>query len=224
MTLSWIQYHILLELTQHARRRYSQLRPADVEGNLFMYHLNGLMKENLVEKTDHAYRLSAKGLQFAGTLSLKTGKTRQQPKILTAIIAKNREGHYLFSRWHRQPNIDLVSFPHGMLHYGEKLADMAARELAEKAGLQAALMHRGEVYIRGVHGKVIDRHMLVHLFEAQQVEPEPQGRQRPEVSEPFWAPLDSLQPGQFVPGFYEIAALVQDQPKGNIFADLLVEI
>jgi hypothetical protein len=140
---SWIQNHILLELTRHAARRYSELRPRDVEGNLFLYHLNGLIGDGLVEKTDNVYRLSVKGTQFAGTLSLETGKTRLQPKILVAVSCVNGQGEHLLVRWHRQPNIGQVSFPHGMMHFGETAADMAALELAEKAGLVAGLIPSG---------------------------------------------------------------------------------
>lgn len=221
---SWIQYHILLELTRHKTRRYSQLRPQDVEGNLFMYHLNGLLKEGLVEKYERAYRLSIKGLQFAGTLSLNSGKTRVQPKILTAIVCKNDVGDYLFSRWHRQPNTDLISFPHGMMHYGEHLWDMARRELAEKAALMAEFEHLGEVYVRGMRGDEVDRHMLVHLFKAVTIQSAPLQEQRRDISEPFWAPLATLHASDFVPGFYEIAKLVEDHPNGPIFADYVVDI
>ena len=189
-----------------------------------MYHLKGLLKDGLVEKHEKRYRLSVKGLQFAGTLSLETGKTRQQPKILAALICKNDRGEYLFSRWHRQPNVELASFPHGMMHFGEVLHDMAARELAEKAGLEAELVHRGEVYVRGFRKEEIDRHMLVHLFEATHFRTGREADFRPAISAPFWARLSSLGPEAFVPGFFEIAQLVEAQPKGRIFEDITVAI
>lgn len=218
---SWIQYHILIELTRNPLRRYSQLRPRDVEGNLFMYHLKGLMGEGLVEKTDGQYRLTLKGLQFVGTLSLKTGRTRKQPKILNAIICKNDAGEYLFMRWHRQPNAGLVSFPHGMMHYGEPVMAMAAHELAEKAGLRADLTYKGDVYIRGMLAGVLDRHMLVHLFEAVNYEPVDEAIAT--ENEHFWAPLNTLRPEEFVPGFYEIARLVEGATD-VLFEDIEIEV
>lgn len=221
--LSWIQYHILIELTRYSLRRYSQLRPKDVEGNLFMYHLKGLIHDGLVEKADGQYQLTIKGLQFAGTLSLQTGRTRKQPKILNAIVCRNDKGEYLMSRWHRQPNAGLVSFPHGMMHYGEEVLSMVAAELAEKSGLQGDLAYRGEVYVRGLLAEVMDRHMLVHVFEATNTRPIPDAKLRPDVSESFWAKLDALRPEEFVPGFYEIAQLAV-RAKGAIFADIAIEV
>lgn len=219
---SWIQYHVLIELTRNPLRRYSQLRPRDVEGNLFMYHLKGLMGEGLVEKTDGQYRLTIKGLQFVGTLSLKTGRTRKQPKILNAIICRNEAGEYLFTRWSRQPNVGLVSFPHGMMHYGESVITMAAHELAEKAGLKADLAYKGDVYVRGMLAGVLDRHMLVHLFEATHCELIDEAVEV--VNEHFWADLDSQRPEEFVPGFYEIARLVEDKSREVIFEDIVIEV
>ena len=220
--LSWIQYHILLELTRHATRRYSQLRPRDVEGNLFTYHLQGLMRDGLIEKTERHYQFTRKGLQFASTLSLETGKTRQQPQILNAIICQNNAQEYLMIRWRRQPALGLVSFPHGMMHYGEKASDMAAQELAEKAGLTAELIYRGDVYIRVMQDDICERHMLVHVFEARSPKAGRADELRPEVSEHFWASLDAFGAADFVPGFYEIAQLAAQQPSGAIFADISV--
>jgi len=222
--LSWIQYYILTELTRHATRRYSELRPRDVESNLFMYHLNGLLKDHFIEKVDRHYQLATKGLQFVGTLSLTTGRTRVQPKILNAIICQNEDGEYLWSTWHRQPNTGLVSFPHGMMHFGERVMDMALNELAEKAGFEADLVYTGDAYVRGVQNNTVDRHMLVHLFKGSKLRPAKRELLRPDISESFWSKLEDIPPERFVPGFYEIAQLVEKQQEAFIFADIEVTI
>ena len=221
---NWIQRHVLVELTKNATRRYSELKPRDVEGNLFMYHLKGLIRDGLIEKKDNEYQLSVEGMQFIGTFSLVQGKTRQQPRILTAVICKNDKNEYLFVRWKRQPNIGLVSFPHGLAHYGESMFAMAALELAEKAGLEAELEYKGDVYVRGMRGNVVDRHMLVHLFEASNIRPGRQDELRSDVFENFWASLDTVKPEEFVPGFYEIAQLTKDEIKVKIFEELTVNL
>jgi len=221
---SWIQNHILLELTLHQTRRYSELRPRDVEGNLFMYHLKGLIREGLVTKDDQAYTLSGQGLRFIGTYSLKIGRTRQQPKILTAVVAQNDNGEFLFTKWGRQPNIGQISFPHGMMHYGQNVKNMAAHELAEKAGLEATLQYRGDVYIRGMQADLVDRHMLVHVFEAKDVHEGSKEIMQPDVYESFWAKLEDLDRSQFVPGFYEIAKITQNHENTPFFEDIVVSI
>jgi len=222
--LHWIQYHILTELTRASMRRYSELRPSDVEGNVFAYHLKDLLRLGMIEKVDRDYRLSTKGLDFVGTLSLKTGRTRKQPKILTTVVCRNETGEYLFSRWHRQPNIGMVSFTHGMLHYGKTAHDMALLELAEKAALTADLTYRGCVTVRGYRGEHLDRHMIVHIFEGQDMRAIAKDQLRPDVSEPFWAQLESLKPTDFVPGFYDIAQLVHSDNGGQFFREFEVSV
>jgi 8-oxo-dGTP pyrophosphatase MutT (NUDIX family) len=222
--MHWIRRHILIELTLHTQRRHSQLRPSDVESNLFQYHLNGLMNENFVAKAAPYYHLTTKGRQYISTLSLKLRQSRKQPQILVALVARNSTGQYLFSRWHRQPNTGLLSFPHGMMHLDVSLTDMAAAELAEKAGLRAALTYRGDVYVRAYRGDTLDRHQLVHVFEAGPAAPIPHPPLHPEASEPCWADLASLGPTDFVPGFYELARHLDEHPTGPIFADFTVNL
>jgi ADP-ribose pyrophosphatase YjhB (NUDIX family) len=221
---SWIQNHILLELTLHQTRRYSELRPRDVEGNLFMYHLKGLVQEGLVVKENQAYTLSDRGLRFIGTYSLKIGRTRQQPKILTAVVAKNENDEYLFTKWGRQPNIGQISFPHGMMHYGEGVENMAAHELAEKAGLEATFNYIGDIYVRGMQKDIVDRHMLVHIFRATNVQDGTKELMQPEIHESFWAKLEDLDRTKFVPGFFEIATIVQDHENVPLFEDIVVDV
>jgi 8-oxo-dGTP pyrophosphatase MutT (NUDIX family) len=199
------------------------MRPQSVEGNLYAYHLKALLNDKLIEKTDTHYQLTPKGLQLVSTLSLNTGKMRRQPQILNAIICRNDKNEYLWSRWRREPNMNMVSFPHGMMHFGEALSQAAARELREKAALQGELTYRGDVYVRGLLGGVLDRHMLVHLFEANNVQDD-RGVEPSQHVESFWSPLAALEPADFVPGFYEIAQLVEHAGEDLIFADIMVDV
>jgi len=221
--ISWIQTHILYELIRHKTRRYSELRPRDVESNLFMYHLKGLIKDGLVEKTSTVYTLSDKGLQYVGMMSLETGKTRLQPKILTTVMCRNERDEYLFVEWCRQPNINQVSFPHGMVHFGESIVSAAKRELMEKAGIMANVVYRGDVYIRGVRGEEVDRHMLAHVFEATNMREGDKKQIRLEVSEPFWAPLENIKADEYVPGFYELAKVATTR-SDHFFEEIEVTI
>lgn len=221
---SWIQNHILLELALHQTRRYSELRPRDVEGNLFMYHLKGLIREGLIIKEDQAYTLSDQGLRFIGTYSLKIRRTRQQPKILTTVVARNDQNDFLFTKWGRQPNIGQISFPHGMMHYGQEVKSMAAHELAEKAGLEATLNYIGDVYVRGMRADIVDRHMLVHVFEAKDIHEGSHEFMQPEVYKSFWSKLEDLDRAKFVPGFYEIAKIAQNHKNIPFFEEISINI
>lgn len=143
-------------------------------------------------------------------LSLATGKYRKQPQVLNCIVAQNEANEYLFVRWHRQPNLGLISFPHGMMHFGERSERSVRRELAEKAAVAGDVSYINTVLIKSLEEDEVDRHMIVRVFKAENLTPQ-EVNIRTEVSEPFWAPLATLSPSEFVPGFYELALSIEDK-------------
>src|SRR5438874_5275120 len=117
-----LQQHILQQLIHNSRLRYAQLKPTDVEGNLFMYHLRQVMSEGWVCKAgDGAYELSPVGQAYVERLSLKTLTPRAQPRIVTLMVCQNEDSEYLLFRRKRQPLIGMVGFPYGKLHLGESI-------------------------------------------------------------------------------------------------------
>lgn len=207
---SWIQNQILDKLIRSKTVRYKDLRPLDVEGNLFMYHLKGLITEKLVEKSEDGYQLSARGLEYVRTVSLNTGKVRTQPQILNAIVAIDDQGRYLMYRWNRQPNLGKVSLPHGMMHVGEKLLNSAERELSEKTGLAGDCEYTGSIYVLSD----VD-HRLVNVFRVKNI----QGEIGPDC---FWAMLSEISPDDLVEGFHEIIRSIEKHGFDNIFIDEII--
>ena len=174
-----------------------------------MYHLKGLMKEGLVEKHETSYRLSEKGLTYVSRQSLKTQKTREQPQILVALVAKNAAGEYLFYKWDRQPNLGKVSLPHGMLHMGESIQNAAKRELEEKVGLVAPLHYLGNTFVL-----TPETHRLVVLFQMELTSEVPSAAC-------FWAKPDSLHPEDIVPGFKELTDYLATHKETHITSEIV---
>ncbi len=158
---------MLHRLSLHGRQRYAALKPAEVEGNLFMYHLNRLIADGLVAKHDGVYTLTTAGRHLVERTSFGTMRPSLQPKVVTMIVGRNDQGHWLLYRRRRQPFTNLVSFPSGKLHLGETIQQAATRELQEKANLQATLRHRGEVYLTVYHDSELVTQMLCHVFAAR---------------------------------------------------------
>lgn len=202
--MHWIQKQILAQLIYHPTRRYSELKPENVEGNLFMYHLRCLMREGYASKVSGGYQLSAAGKQYADRLSLDTLKPRIQPKIVSLIVCRNRHGEYLLYRRQRQPFSGLVGFPHGKIHLGETVAEAAERELEEKAGLTAQLTHRGEAYLTVYQGPDLISQTLCHVFRGFT----PRGTLKdPEAAGScFWGKIGTKD--QVAPGMRDILQLV----------------
>ena len=162
-----LQQHILSLLIRHDAQRYAELKPSDVEGNLFMYHLRAVMKAGWVAKrADGQYELTPEGLRYVDALSLKTLTPRAQPRLVTLLVAQNAAGEYLLLRRKRQPLLGMFGFPYGKVHLGESIAEAAARELREKTGLTAELTHRGDGYVTIYQADEAVSQSFFHLFVA----------------------------------------------------------
>lgn len=95
-----VQKHMLKVLFTSTKARYSDLKPKNVEGNLFTYHLKkliiqGIIKVSPSQNTDKntenkRYSLTSAGRQYADRFSLSAFKERIQPKIVTLIVLKNK--------------------------------------------------------------------------------------------------------------------------------------
>lgn len=206
-----IQRHILKQLTLNEYQRYSDLRPEDVEGNLFMYHVEQLISEGLVERSNKRYTLSSKGKQHAGIINVDTGVPRPQPKITTTVIARNDKGEYLLFRWNRQPFIHKTSFIYGKTDYGKSIRDNARRELAMKANVEAEVDWIGDVYIQVLENEQTINHMLTHVFDTSGAE----GGVESTVptGQSFWSNVEDYPSGELVPGTKEILELYKNSSK-----------
>lgn len=112
--------------------RYSELKPKELEANLFMYHLKELIKLGLVEKIEGKYRLSMYGKQVATRFSVREESIRLMPSTISVVVLKALDGELLLYRRKRQPYIDAVGFPSGKIHVGDSLLNAANREMGEK--------------------------------------------------------------------------------------------
>lgn len=204
-----LQKHILYLLLRHPYLRYADLKPADVEGNLFMYHLKTLMKANLVGKrADGRYELTAEGNRFVDGLSVNTLTPRAQPKIVTLLVCRNEAGEYLLMRRKRHPLYGMTGFPFGKLHIGETIAEAAARELREKTGLECALTHRGDGYINMARGGEPVSHIMFHLFYGEN----PTGELKRETTPGslFWARPENVPAAELMPSVPDLLQLLEE--------------
>ena len=215
--MHWIQKHVLAQLITNPRLRYGKIKPANVEGNLFMYHLRALLKEGLVVKSDDGfYELTPAGKLYADRLSLQTLTPRVQPRIVTLITCRNDNGEWLLYRRKRQPLLGQVGFPYGKLHLDESVEDAAARELMEKTGVRATLDHRGDGYITIYEGGEVVSQILFHLFYGT----DPKGKIKPNQrsGEVFWGRVEDQE--NLIASVKDLVKLIEEHPAGRFFTQL----
>lgn len=213
-----LQQHILERLIRHENQRYADLKPADVEGNLFMYHLRAVIAKEWVHKRpDGLYELTLEGQRYADRISLTTLTPRSQARIVTLIVCRNASGEYLFYRRRRQPLLGLAGFPYGKVHLGESIAEAAARELHEKTGLAASLVHRGDGYVTMFQGEEPVSQIMFHLFYGEN----PSGTLLPDSTDgkAFWAPAPIGEAG-YLPSVNDLLVLIEQNPHIRFFSEL----
>jgi 8-oxo-dGTP pyrophosphatase MutT (NUDIX family) len=161
-----IQLGILRQMLLSSESRYSDMKPKNVESNLFMYHLKQLIREGLIEKHDKIYTLTREGKRFADRATLETMRIRVQPKIVIVLCIRREDGKWLIMRRKHQPFVDYKGFPSGKMHYGETLQQAAERELREKTGLTGVdLTLRGNVVMRFTEDGEIVNHIIGYVVQ-----------------------------------------------------------
>lgn len=164
-----IQRAIICQLSLAKEKRFSELKPNDMESNVFDYHLKQLLAARMIRKTESgAYELDMLGLTFIDGLSSENKLQRKQPKVICILALQNETGDWLLAKRLQQPYIGTWMFPSGKQHFGESFEEHAPRELAEKLGLKALpLEHRGFVDIRIAQADTLITHAVGHVFYAR---------------------------------------------------------
>lgn len=164
-----IQKHILKTLCYRKWARFRDMKPNNVDSNLYNYHLKLLMKGDMVEKVEgKGYRLSPDGLKFVDHVSIEKFEPRWQPKLLTKVVSINDANEILLWPKHKQPFIGRWSLPSGKMHYDDSSLEAAVRREIQyfSHGVPKNLQHRGIVeYQAYIRGKVVS-HTIAHIFTA----------------------------------------------------------
>lgn len=223
MEMHSIQKHILKKLSQSKVVRYADLKPSRIEGNQFTYHLKALMSREFVKKQAAGYSLTTKGLHYVTQVNFEYFFVRAQPKIVTLVVCKNKQNEYLLYTRSKQPFLGQVGFPYGKVHLGESVLSAASRELEEKTGYQATLVHKGIAYllVTDTEGEVIT-HMLCHIFFAEN----PKGELR--TPSPFgkvhWATEPDMRKENIMPGVLDALRIATHTGEGLMFEELSFEV
>lgn len=163
MVVHIVQKNILYMLAAAERMHFSALKPDGMENSAFMYHLNALTRDKLIEKHVGAYRLTARGIQYIDKISTATKSPRLQPKVI-CIFALYHDNDILVAKKLRQPDLGLYMLPSGKQHYGESPEQHIIRELREQLHEDPYVIHRGVADLRIAHQDGTLIHLLAHMY------------------------------------------------------------
>lgn len=196
--MHWIQRHILKQLAFADKRRYTELKPDGVEGNLFQYHARDLEKKGLIARDGDGYALTATGSAFVADLNtIKPAQHKKAPRPVVMIIARNEVGEYLLFRWKRHPYRGKVSLPFGRQFAGRSSEDTAHEQLRDKTGYAADLSYQGLISIRSETD-----HLLAQVFEATNISGEHGSDELTGVS--YWGDPETVPEEQRLAGLDQV--------------------
>lgn len=207
-----LQQHILKSLTNNASLRYARLKPEDVEGNAFMYHLKQLIKTGYVEHTGEKYTLTSQGKLYVDRVRLKTFTAPLQPKIVILIVARNEAGELLCYERARHPLINMIGLPYGKLHIDETLEQSAARELRKKTGYDADFRYQCSGIMRIREAGELTSYISFLLVEATNIRGKMLENYR--SGNAFWIKPEDIPTAKRIPTLGDSLKLIDEKVAG----------
>lgn len=166
--LSWIQKYALLVLLRQDAATVRQMRPADVEANLFAYHLDGLLSDGYVQKISRGtYALTAKGERLVGAFSTATNAANEYIKTVIVLYAKTTDDRYLMFRWSRQPYLSKVGLLHDHLPLGRSLKDGLVEATTDKLNVSVTPDYMTSVLVKIEHDGELVTHMNALVYRVE---------------------------------------------------------
>jgi hypothetical protein len=173
-----IQRDIIDRLMHNQRLRFSELKPAGMESNIFMYHIAQLKKLHYIDKDDEGYFLIHDGLQYVDGLRRDSIRPHRQPKVIAIVVLRNDQGQWLMAERITQPYIHQRMFMSGQQHFGESLYDQPARELAEIGIQDVTTTYRGIADIQITTSAGVLTQVVAHVHSSIYNGPPPQDNDR----------------------------------------------
>lgn len=163
-----IQKHILDQLVHVPAARFADLKPNDMDGNVFTYHLQQLTKAGLIEKTDDGlYCLTAAGKAEGISGGLSRAELRQQAHAILLLCIRDTEGRWLLRKRTVHPMYGRIGFLHGEPKAGESVIETAEQRLKQKTGLSADFSIAGSGFVTIYSGEDLESYTQFTLLRGE---------------------------------------------------------
>ncbi len=166
-----VKVHILKKLLYSDFKRYSEIKPREIEGSQFMFHLNDLIDQALVIKnSDGNYSLTLVGKNFAGKYDYdsKLPSTQAKHSVVICAFRHNRSEVLLYTRL-KNPFYGCQGFMTGKVQYGEEVNKTAKREFHEETNLtgspELTAIRHYRVYDKSSKKLLEDKVMYIHIVD-----------------------------------------------------------
>lgn len=133
--LHHIRRAVLDQLATAETLRYGELKPSGLDGNVFTYHLKGVIADGLVQKSEHGdYSLTQLGREYI----VRRYEHPTESAHCIYLMMLKRGSTYLIRTRKVQPLLGWSGFIHGEPEAGVGILESATKRLFEKTGIHGA--------------------------------------------------------------------------------------
>ncbi len=221
-----IQLNILRTLLFAKSKRYSEIKPTDMEGSQFTFHMDTLISSKLIVKESSGlYSLTPKGKELANQMDSVDIQMKKQSKVTAKICCvknTNDENQYLLYKRLKNPFYGFQGFPNSKVWYGSSFIEGAKNGLFKETNLTGnpelfAIRHY-TVYDKNDNNLLEDKTM--YLFKVSNPNGELQSKKDGEFT---WVRESEI--SHFVqnplPEFHEVFQLLREMPQIDFFKEVV---
>lgn len=133
-----IQIDILKQLLFSISKRYSEIKPQEMESSQFSFHLDKLITQGFISKSKGRYELTDSGKVYANQMDTKAPKMKSHAKLTTKLCCVrevNAKIEYLLYKRLKNPFYGYVGFPTSKVWFGDSIKYGAIRGLHSETNL-----------------------------------------------------------------------------------------
>lgn len=136
MQRHYIQQNILRELLKLRSATFTQLNILHITNDHFNFHLQQLVKENLISKEGNKYSLTPQGMELAGRIDVNSANLIHQPKIsITLGVFRNNDTEVLVLKRLRSQSYGQYAWLDRKWRVGRSIKEEIYTLLEEESGL-----------------------------------------------------------------------------------------
>jgi len=162
-----LQKNILLKLAHLETARFADLKPKDLDSNIFTYHLKQLIASKLVEKLDGGdYCITQKGKLAVINVRLDAKSELEQAHPVLYLTAQNDKGEWLLRKRLVHPAYGKIGFLHIEPSATEDIFATARRMFKERTNLDADFRVRGSGFLTILRNDELESYTQFTLLQA----------------------------------------------------------
>jgi hypothetical protein len=208
--MNWMQKEAMLVMLRNQEASLKDLRPREVQANLFAYHFDELISKGYVEKVERGrYRLTPHGQRFANTLSSDSGAVVEEIKTVIMLYGKRNDEYLLFRR-SRHPQMNKVGLIPDRMHRDWSLKEALDNALTEKLGSpDIPVIYRKNLLLKIIHKEIIVSHLNALVYEVDMAHPLLQLPHESKNGTAFISTLSALSADEVLDGLVDLLDAIE---------------